>query len=174
MTPQTTFTALANALIGEPDKFTVSERHSNGTPILVADVQQEFYGRIIGGQGRIIEALRVIVAMTGRKMGKPYALQVPEHGRGPVAERMPFVPNLNWRTEWLLGLAHVTGSAMFEKPAKVTAFDPDDGRTLLRFTIRHDEPKPLPDAAVERALVNVFRAIGNANGRKVNVELKRI
>lgn len=174
MTPRETFTTLADALIGEAGKFTLTERQFQGTTVLVAEVQQEFYGRIIGGGGSIIEALRVILAMCGRKAGKPVALQVPEHERRPGAERMPFVPNLNWKTEWLANLATATAAAMFTKPATVDTTDTEDGRTRLRFTMHATEPKLLPDAAIETALVSVFRAIGNAHGRKVNVSLRRL
>lgn len=174
MTPRDTFKALANALIGEADRFTLSERTFQGTTILVADVRQEFYGRIIGKGGSIIEALRVIIAMCGRKSGKPFALQVPERERRESADPMPFLPNMEWKTSWLTALATATAAAMFTKPVKVDATDTEDGRTRLRFTIQSAEPKPLPDAAVEQALVSVFRAIGNANGRKVTVELRRL
>jgi|GEM_PF-5708561 len=172
MTPLETLAALADALIGEPGKLTITERKQNGTTVLSADVEQQFYGRIIGRQGSIIESLRVILAMCGRKAGKPIALQVPEKERRET-DSMPFVPNLTWKTEWLLTIAQQTAAAMFTKPAAVDATDTEDGRTRLRFTLSNTEPKPLPDSAIETALLNVFRAIGNANGRKVKVELRR-
>jgi predicted RNA-binding protein YlqC (UPF0109 family) len=175
MTPLFTLQALADALIGKPDRCKASVSTRNGTQVIYAAVGPHDYGRLIGQGGSIVESLRIIVAMAGRKEGKPWALTIPHipDAMRATADKMPFVPNLEWRTDWLRALAQQTATATFTKPSKAETTDTDDGKTRLQFVIEGTEPRPLPDTAVESALASVFRAIGNANGRKVNVTLRR-
>lgn len=172
MTTTELFKELAEAIIGRPDSFSMEVKDSRGTQLIIADVPQEDYGRIIGGGGNIIEALRLVIAMSGAKHNQPFALHVPMKER-KEQQKMPFVPNLNWRTAWLSELATATATAMFRKPCEIHATDTDDGKTCLTLRIDRSEPSPMPDAVVENALVAIFRAIGNANGRKVKFEMRR-
>lgn len=167
--PRKIFTALADALFGEPKGFKLREREFQGTTILVADVRRQFYGRIIGSGGKVIQAFQIVLGLAGRKSGKPHALQVMEIQKDGKAERLPFVPNLNWNRKWLELLAGDVTGAMFNASI-VHAQDTDDGTTKLEIETR--DKLPLPESKVAEALSTIFRAIGKANGREVNVSFK--
>ena len=167
--PRRIFTALADALFGEPKGFKLREREFQGTTILVCDVKRQFYGRIIGSNGKVIQAFQIVLGLAGRKSGKPHALQVMELDNEGKAERLPFVPNLSWNRKWLESLAADVAAAMFES-ITVFAWDTDDGQTTLE--IGTFDKLPLPESKVAEALSTIFRAIGKANGREVNVSFK--
>ena len=167
--PRKIFTALADALFGEPKGFKLREREFQGTTILVADVRRQFYGRIIGSGGKVIQAFQIVLGLAGRKAGKPHALQVMELDKEGKAERLPFVPAMDWDNEWLELLASNVAKAMFHL-SMVHAHDEDDGTTKLEIVT--EEKLPLPESKVAEALSTIFRAIGKANGREVNVAFK--
>ena len=48
MTPEHIFISLGNALIGAEGKFTTDTTLERGTRIIVADVEQEEQGKVIG------------------------------------------------------------------------------------------------------------------------------
>lgn len=173
MTPEHIFTSLGNALIGQPGRFTTTVGTERGTKVIIADVEQAEQGKIIGGGGGNVEALRLVIALCGRKTGHPHGLRIVEKER-QHNEPMPFIPNLDWQPSWLQEIAQQTADAMFLKPARAEVTDTDDGRTRLLFIISGAEPRPVPDTSVETALTNLFRGIGYANGRKVNVSLRRV
>ena len=167
--PKRIFTALADALFGEPKGFKLREREFQGTTILVADVRRQFYGRIIGSGGKVIQAFQIVLGLAGRKAGKPHALQVIEIEKADKPERLPFVPNLNWNCEWLRALADNVCGAMFNTHS-LCVTDTSDGKTDVEvYTV---DKLPLPEAKVAEALSTIFRAIGKANGREVNVSFK--
>lgn len=167
--PKRIFIALADALFGEPKGFKLREREFQGTTILVCDVKRQFYGRLIGSGGKVIQAFQIVLGMAGRKSGKPHALQVMEIQKDGKAERLPFVPALDWNNGWLRILAAQVACSMFTTPT-VDISDTDDGKTLLEIGT-HDK-LPLPESKVAEALSTIFRAIGKANGREVNVSFK--
>lgn len=164
--PRRIFTALADALFGEPKGFKLREREFQGTTILVVDVKRAYYGRIIGSGGKVIQAFQIVLGLAGRKSGKPHALQVLELDKEGKAERLPFVPALDWDNEWLRGLVFNVASSMFSN-VTIYATDTADGATVV--DIETADKLPLPEAKVAEALSTIFRAIGKANGREVNV-----
>jgi len=165
--PRKVLVSLTDALFGESGAISISEKEFQGTTILVCKLKkQEFYGRIVGSQGRVIQAFQVVLGLCGRKYGKPYALQVLEMQKPTKAERLPFVPNLNWNRKWLESLAADVAAAMFQS-ITVFAWDTDDGQTTLE--IGTFDKLPLPESKVAEALSTIFHAIGKANGREVNV-----
>lgn len=167
--PKRIFTALADALFGEPKGFNLREREFQGTTILVVDVKRAFYGRIIGSGGRVIQAFQIVLGLAGRKAGKAHALQVIEIDKTDKPERLPFVPNLNWQSEWIELLAGNVAGAMFNVSI-FRAVDTDDGKTILE--IETADKLPLPQAKIAEALSTIFHAIGKAHGREVNVSFK--
>ena len=167
--PKRIFTALADALFGEPKGFKLREREFQGTTILVVDVKRAYYGRIIGSNGKVIQAFQIVLGLAGRKAGKPHALQVMEIQKDGKTERLPFVPNLNWNCEWLRALADNVCGAMFNSHS-LCVTDTSDGKTDVEvYTV---DKLPLPESKVAEALGTIFRAIGKANGREVNVAFK--
>ena len=167
--PKRIFTALADALFGEPNGFKLREREFQRTTILVCEPKRQFYGRIIGSGGRVIQAFQIVLGLAGRKAGKAHALQVLELDKEGKAERLPFVPNLNWNCEWIEVLAASVAKAMFHL-SMVQAHDEDNGTTTLEIVT--EEKLPLPEARVAEALSTIFHAIGKAHGREVNVSFK--
>ena len=167
--PKRIFIALADALFGEPKGFKLREREFQGTTILVVDVKRAYYGRIIGSNGKVIQAFQIVLGLAGRKAGKPHALQVLELDKEGKAERLPFVPNLNWNCEWLRALADNVCGAMFNSHSLCVTDAPDGTTDVEVYTA---DKLPLPEAKVAEAFSTIFRAIGKANGREVNVSFK--
>lgn len=167
--PKRIFTALADALFGEPKGFKLREREFQGTTILVVDVKRQFYGRLIGSGGKVIQAFQIVLGLAGRKSGKPHALQVMELDKEGKAERLPFVPAMDWDNTWLRELFSSTVWALFDN-ADFEVVDEPDGTTRIDATVK--DKLPLPESKVAEALSTIFRAIGKANGREVNVNFK--
>ena len=110
-----------------------------------------------------------MLGLAGRKAGKPHALQVMEIQKDGKAERLPFVPALDWDNEWLRALAGNVCGAMFNSHS-LCVTDTADGKTDVEvYTV---DKLPLPEAKVAEALSTIFHAIGKAHGREVNVSFK--
>ncbi|MFC0595179.1 KH domain-containing protein [Thermus composti] len=61
---------LAKCLVDRPEAVRVEERRTRFGPVLVVEVAPEDKGRLIGKQGRVIEAIRTLVRAYGkRKIG---------------------------------------------------------------------------------------------------------
>ncbi|WP_018110755.1 KH domain-containing protein [Thermus igniterrae] len=52
---------LAKSLVDHPEAVRVQERRTREGPVYVVEVAPEDKGRLIGKQGRVIEALRTLV-----------------------------------------------------------------------------------------------------------------
>lgn len=167
------FTKIADALVGEPDKVRVREERQRTMTVLYAQTNPDDYGKLIGAGGATVEALRVVAALAGIRRGAKVGVKIQEPPMRADPDMTPFIPAIGWTNRWLRELAQETAQAIYAT-AKVTAEDGENGDTTLTATIGDDEPQHLTDAQVARALAQLFRCIGLANGRKtVRVELRR-
>jgi len=69
---------IAKALVDNPDKVQVTQLEGEQSAIIELKVAQEDIGKVIGKQGRIAEAIRVILGAAGMKLKKRYNLELIE------------------------------------------------------------------------------------------------
>lgn len=69
-------TAIAKALVDNPDAVSVNETFSNDTIILELKVAQEDMGKVIGKQGRIAKAIRTVVKAAATKDNKRVIVEI--------------------------------------------------------------------------------------------------
>ena len=69
---------IAKALVDQPDKVSITEIEGNNTNVLELRVAKSDMGKIIGKQGRNVQALRTILSAAGGKTRKRYVLEIVE------------------------------------------------------------------------------------------------
>ena len=69
---------IAKALVDQPDKVSITEIEGNNTNVLELSVAKSDIGKIIGKQGRNVQALRTILSAAGGKSRKRYVLEIVE------------------------------------------------------------------------------------------------
>ena len=67
---------VAKALADSPQRVSVTETEHSGTTLVEVSVAPPDVGKLIGRQGRTIQAMRTIAAMTGERLGKKVNLEV--------------------------------------------------------------------------------------------------
>jgi predicted RNA-binding protein YlqC (UPF0109 family) len=72
---------IAKALVDTPEAVRVSETEHRGTTLVELTVANGDTGKVIGRQGRIAEALRVLVAATAHVHGTRAALEIRDPDR---------------------------------------------------------------------------------------------
>jgi len=69
---------IAKSLVDNPDKVQVSQLDGEQSSIIELKVAQEDIGKIIGKQGRNVQAIRVILGAAGMKLKKRFILELIE------------------------------------------------------------------------------------------------
>jgi predicted RNA-binding protein YlqC (UPF0109 family) len=69
---------IAKALVDHPDKVEVKEVNGERTTVLELKVDDADKGKIIGKEGRIIKAIRVIINSASAKLDKRATIEVVE------------------------------------------------------------------------------------------------
>ena len=67
---------VAKALADSPQRVSVTETEHHGTTLVEVSVAAPDVGKMIGRQGRTIQAMRTIATMTGERLGKKVTLEV--------------------------------------------------------------------------------------------------
>lgn len=67
---------IAKALAHEPDKVQVTETEEDGNHIIRLEVAPEDKGRVIGRQGRVVQAMRVLLRVAAIKQGARAVLEI--------------------------------------------------------------------------------------------------
>ena len=67
---------VAKALADSPQRVSVTETEHHGTTLVEVSVAPPDVGKLIGRQGRTIQAMRTIATMTGERLGKKVNLEV--------------------------------------------------------------------------------------------------
>ena len=68
--------SVAKALADSPQRVSVSETDHDGTTLIEVSVAPPDVGKLIGRQGRTIQAMRTIAMLTGERIGKKVTLEV--------------------------------------------------------------------------------------------------
>lgn len=69
---------IVKALVDEPDKVTVNEVLGEQAVVLELRVSQPDIGKVIGKQGRIVKAIRLLLGAAGSKAKKRIVLEIIE------------------------------------------------------------------------------------------------
>ena len=69
---------IAKALVDQPEEVSITKIEGNNTNVLELRVAKSDIGKIIGKQGRNIQALRTILNAAGGKTRKRYVLEIVE------------------------------------------------------------------------------------------------
>ena len=72
--------AVAKALADMPQKVSVTEAEHRGTTLIEVTVAPADVGKLIGRQGRTIQAMRTIASIAGERAGKKVTLEVRDVG----------------------------------------------------------------------------------------------
>ena len=67
---------IAKSLVHEPDAVKVTETEQDGNLIIQLEVADEDKGRIIGKQGRVAQAMRVLLRVAAIKHGTRAMLEI--------------------------------------------------------------------------------------------------
>ena len=67
---------VAKALADSPQRVSVTETEHRGTTLIEVSVAAPDVGKMIGRQGRTIQAMRTLAAIAGEKLGKKVSLEV--------------------------------------------------------------------------------------------------
>lgn len=67
---------IAKAIVNNPDEVVVTEEQSEGGVLLKLQVNQEDMGRVIGKQGRVVQAMRTLLRVIAAKAGTRVELVV--------------------------------------------------------------------------------------------------
>ena len=71
---------IAKSLVDNPDKVQVSLLDGEQSSIIELKVAPEDVGKVIGKQGRNVQAIRVILGAAGMKLKKRFILELIEKG----------------------------------------------------------------------------------------------
>ena len=69
---------VARALADAPQRVAVSETEHGGTTLIEVTVAPPDVGKLIGRQGRTIQAMRTLATIAGERLGKRVTLEVRE------------------------------------------------------------------------------------------------
>jgi len=69
---------IAKSLVDNPDKVQVSQLAGEQSSIIELKVAPEDIGKVIGKQGRNVQAIRVILGAAGMKLKKRFILELVE------------------------------------------------------------------------------------------------
>ena len=67
---------VARALADSPQRVAVTETDHRGTTLIEVTVAPPDVGKLIGRQGRTIQAMRTLASMAGERLGKRVTLEV--------------------------------------------------------------------------------------------------
>ena len=70
--------SIAKSLVDNPDKVQVSQLEGEQSSIIELKVAPEDVGKIIGKQGRNVQAIRIILSAAGMKLKKRFILELIE------------------------------------------------------------------------------------------------
>jgi predicted RNA-binding protein YlqC (UPF0109 family) len=67
---------VVKALVDTPQRVEVTEAEHRGMTLIEVTVAPPDVGKLIGRQGRTIQAMRTLASVTGEKLGKKVTLEV--------------------------------------------------------------------------------------------------
>ena len=166
-------TTVLDAMTGECGNAKLTMSPVRDRLVFSVELPPEHHPKIIGAKGVTVDSVRVLLALAGAKLGRQCSLRLippPDRFTGP---RVPFMPSLTWKKDFLQSICDTIAGACFSLPVTVAIEDSDDGTTKVAFRLAPTEAVVLPDQQVCNAIKEVLKVIGMANGRKLNCEVSR-
>ncbi|MBM4406288.1 MAG: KH domain-containing protein [Chloroflexi bacterium] len=77
---------IAKSITDKPDQVVVTESQEEGRTVLRLDVAPEDKGKVIGRQGRVVQAMRTLLRVAAVKKGTRATLEIPSD-RPPPPEQ---------------------------------------------------------------------------------------
>ena len=69
---------IVKSIVRDPDKVNIATEDSEEGLLITLDVAPEDKGRVIGKQGRVVEAMRTILRVKAAREGTRVRLQIPQ------------------------------------------------------------------------------------------------
>ncbi|MBX5483489.1 MAG: KH domain-containing protein [Myxococcaceae bacterium] len=80
---------LAKSLVDHPDQVEVRTSEADGGKLFELKVAQEDVGKVIGRDGRTVNAIRTLLSAAAQKQGARARLEILDDRRGQQADRGP-------------------------------------------------------------------------------------
>jgi predicted RNA-binding protein YlqC (UPF0109 family) len=85
-------TYLARALVDQPDQVGLRVSEVEGARLFELKVAPEDVGKVIGRDGRTVNALRTLLSAAGQKQGQKVRLEILDDRRAPAPAAEPAAP----------------------------------------------------------------------------------
>lgn len=72
---------IIKSLVDKPEEVSVTVSETDSSSVLEIRAHEGDYGKIIGRKGRIINSIRLLLAVAARESGKRWVLNVPDKAR---------------------------------------------------------------------------------------------
>ncbi|AFE05867.1 MULTISPECIES: KH domain-containing protein [Corallococcus] len=86
-------TYLAKALVDQPDQVTLRISEADGGRLYELKVAPEDVGKVIGRDGRTVNALRTLINAAAQKQGQKVRLEILDDRRAPGSPPAPPAPD---------------------------------------------------------------------------------
>ncbi|NNB87536.1 KH domain-containing protein [Corallococcus exiguus] len=86
-------TYLAKALVDQPDQVTLRISEADGGQLYELKVAPEDVGKVIGRDGRTVNALRTLINAAAQKQGQKVRLEILDDRRAPGSPPAPPAPD---------------------------------------------------------------------------------
>ncbi|RKG54472.1 KH domain-containing protein [Corallococcus sp. AB011P] len=86
-------TYLAKALVDQPDQVTLRISEADGGRLYELKVAPEDVGKVIGRDGRTVNALRTLINAAAQKLGQKVRLEILDDRRAPGSPPAPPAPD---------------------------------------------------------------------------------
>ena len=70
--------AIVRDLVDQPDKVSVAQMEEDGVTVFEVEVDPSEMGRVIGRQGRTVQALRTLAEAAGARHDRSYEIEILE------------------------------------------------------------------------------------------------
>lgn len=82
-------TYLARALVDQPDQVALRTSEADGARLFELKVAPEDIGKVIGRDGRTVNALRTLLGAAAQKLGQKVRLEIVDDRRAPAPSTPP-------------------------------------------------------------------------------------
>jgi predicted RNA-binding protein YlqC (UPF0109 family) len=157
-----------SGFIGHPDKLDLEPTRVGTILSIRVSHHPDDYPKIIGKQGANISAVIKLFSEIGRRMGVNIKITVMYRPKPANASPMPaFVNNPDWNRDDFLQTLNDVLEAICDNPVRIDE-DIVDNQSLFKITPQVSD-LPTFDREIEVSLEVIFRAIGQQQGRRLNL-----
>lgn len=163
---------LASAFTRHPRNLEVDGSDMTGAIVLAIRCDRDDHPKLVGSQGKHIQALQSIFAAHGEKTGRRVNLTLLEPAKGQKGPPVQFQPDPNWNRELVKSLMGRVLDACLPEPYRLNIADSALGLTTIEvLPQRWGELCQRGDFA--RAVHAIFHAIGKTQGVDLHVNFTK-